>query len=702
MIKNFFKGLIVFGFSFSAFAQEGVEETSEYLTCFSPSLVYTYTPALMKQKAAEAPGIVKVITEDQISSRGYRTVMDVLCDTVGISADISNEFIPLIKLRGSSTTGSGILFLLNGQKLNNAFYDGMLEFIQMQTDQVKQVEIVRGPGGMVWGEGAFEGIVNIITKQNLDNNQFAVSGAAGNDRYKTGNLFMNYQKDSFYFNLNYDYYRSNQYQLRVEKDQGDFIRNSPMRSFFSSQLQDLTPGTFEQDAEHEMWNGVIGKGDFKLEYYYSDSTFNIFGGNYFLIGKDHANGSRDYYLKPRYVFRFAENWECETALTWQKSKSGNRRDGFAATPPGFGINMDYNGDGTFEYWPEGILAMNQVEVGIFAAEAILSTSFERHDLKFGLRYEKTEISTDKNLQNFFFIGNGNVVSLREMRDFQHSSPFIPDKYREVNSFYSQDSFALTDQTSLVAGLRFDDPGGYKSGWTPRAGLIHHFSRSVFKLLYGEGFRLPSFFELYMYYRSDEDWSMGNPNLDCEKIKTLESSFDYEMTDSLEVSLNVFYTEVTDKILQKEHKETLRGYKNLDPYRIMGFESEVRQQFERISFFLQYAYTRIDRDFLEAIDSLYPLRHSAGAGFDATPLERTTVYFGYYFEGETERYWQEDDLPSAHYANMSLTRTFFENTRLSLSVYNAFYEKNYYSGVKGKTSDIERPGRTYTLRLQYSF
>ncbi len=700
MKKLFITGFVIFSISFFVFAQSGVEETSEYLTSFG--LPSVYTPAHMIQRATEAPAIVKVITEDQILSRGYRTVMDVLCDTVGISSDISNEFIPLIKLRGSSTSGSGILFLLNGQKLNNSFYDGMLGFIHMQTDQIKQIEIIRGPGGALWGTGAFEGIVNILTKYNFDENEFFVSGAAGNESYKTGNLFVNYRDDNFYFNLNYDYYRSNQYQLKVEKDHGDYIRNSPISSFFSSRMPDLTPGTFEQDTEQEIINGMIGKGDFKLEYYYNDSVFNVFGGNYFLIEKDYANGSRDYFLKPQYVFRFAEDWQSETVLTWQESKAGSRRNGFAATSPGFGINVDVDGDGRFESWPEGILSKNEIKAGIFSAENILSAALERHDFKFGFKYEKTEVSTEEDLQNFIFIGNGNIVSLGEMRDFHSSSPMIPDKTREVNSFYFQDSFALTDESALITGLRFDDSSGYGGKWTSRAGLISHFNRSVFKLLYGEGFRLPSFFELYMYYRSDENWSLGNPDLDFEKIKTFESSFDCKVTDSTDLNLNFYYTEVKDKILQNEHKTAMRGYENIDSYRIMGLESEIRQHFERISFFLQYAYTRADRDFIERIDSLYPLKHTAGAGFDSCPFEKVTFYFGYYYEGETTRYSQEGDLSSAHYTNIALTRKIFENTRLSFSVYNFFDEKNYYSGVKGKTSDIERPGRTYTLKLQYRY
>lgn len=700
MKKIFMTGLVFLNSTLLAFAQSGVEETSEYLTSFG--LPSVYTPAHMMQSATEAPAIIKVITREQILRRGYATVMEVLCDTVGISSDISNEFISLIKFRGSSTTGAGILFLLNGQKVNSPFYDGIVEFLRMQTDQVRQIEIVRGPGGAIWGAGAFEGVVNILTKQNCDENQVAVSAAFGSDQYRTGNLLVNCRKEDYFLDINYDYYESNQFQLGVDHDFGDTLGDSPLNIFLRKDIASLTPGVFEQEIEHKIWNGTVGKGGLRILYYYTDSSFNSFGAYNFLVGKGYALGCLDYCVKPLYSVEINEKLQCEFSYARQKMETGSRRKGYAGTPGRFGFNADFNGDGVPEYWPDGIRAQYKVETTLDDFECILSSTQGSHALKLGFLYQEMEVATEKDMRNINFSGPFTMGALPQMTDYRSSSPMIRDTVRKTKAFYFQDVFSLSEELSFVAGTRYEDLSDLGHPWSSRAGIIRHFDGGFFKLLYGEGFRPPSVFELYSYYDSEETWSMGNPDLEMERVSTLESSLGFDLGERTELDLNLYYTVVRDKIFRIAHSESARGYYNHDRYRVKGIESELIHRLDRISFFLQYAYTHADKDFLEDINAIYPIEHSVGAGFDSTPLEQITFYFGYFYEGEIERYWEEGDLPCNHYANTNLTWKITEQSRVSFSISNLFNETNYYSGFKNRTSDIERPGRNMILKLQYSF
>src|SRR6185312_5537081 len=123
-----------------------------------------YSASKLEQKSTEAPSSTTVITSDEIKRYGYRTLADVLRSVQGfyVSNDRNYEFLGA---RGVSLGdfNSRVLLLVNGHRVNTDLNDGAFigtSFI-LDVDLIDRVEIIRGPGSVLYGNNAFFGVINV-------------------------------------------------------------------------------------------------------------------------------------------------------------------------------------------------------------------------------------------------------------------------------------------------------------------------------------------------------------------------------------------------------------------------------------------------------------------------------------------------------------------------------------------------------------
>lgn len=128
----------------------------------------------------EAPGIITVITADEIRQRGHRTVNDVLRTVPGFEAERydSNGWYNEAVARGQPRT---LLLLVNGVNVTDPLRNSLSLDYKIPIDAVKRIEVTSGPGGVIWGSNALLGVVNIILKdhQDLDGLMFIAGGGHG-------------------------------------------------------------------------------------------------------------------------------------------------------------------------------------------------------------------------------------------------------------------------------------------------------------------------------------------------------------------------------------------------------------------------------------------------------------------------------------------------------------------------------------------
>src|SRR5258705_8550989 len=132
---------------------------------------------------SKAPSAVTVVTAKQISESGARSVPDLLRLVAGVNVRW-NPMTQTIDMRGfgENPFANRVLMLIDGAPVNSGDTGGFPlspAFDLFPIENIKRIEVVRGPGSSLYGENAFWGVVNIVTLSGEDLAGGAVEVAAG-------------------------------------------------------------------------------------------------------------------------------------------------------------------------------------------------------------------------------------------------------------------------------------------------------------------------------------------------------------------------------------------------------------------------------------------------------------------------------------------------------------------------------------------
>lgn len=167
----------------------------------------------------------------------------------------------------------------------------------------------------------------------------------------------------------------------------------------------------------------------------------------------------------------------------------------------------------------------------------------------GLEYNHAEQQKADVRSNYFDVNSGeiivedpfyqgSIVTISNYAPFQSLQATF-----ETRSIYGQIKVPYSEQFSLFLGARFDDVKDLDSNLSPRIAAIYKpVEAHTLKLQYGESFRTPVTNELY----SNDDVTIGNPNLTSEYVKTTELVWRYERQD-WHVNSVFFYNQLHDFI-----------------------------------------------------------------------------------------------------------------------------------------------------------
>jgi len=154
-------------------------------------------------------------------------------------------------------------------------------------------------------------------------------------------------------------------------------------------------------------------------------------------------------------------------------------------------------------------------------------------------------------------------------------PLLRTDIRDINRDFSaltlQDQIELGSRLTLTLGLRGDHYEDVGDRITPRAGVVYRASDNhIFKAQYAEGFRPPTFWELYAPGHLDT-------NLGFESMRTTELGYVYRRTD-LVARLTLFRSKIDDMLFLVLPPPTLPTYfANNTSARMHGAEGEVEWQ-----------------------------------------------------------------------------------------------------------------------------
>jgi iron complex outermembrane receptor protein len=620
------------------------------------------------QKPTEAPSSVTVITSDEIKKYGHRTLADVLQSVQGFHVSYDRNYA-FLGARGVSLGdfNSRILLLVDGHRVNNNITDGAYidtAFI-LDIDLVDRVEIIRGPGSVLYGNNAFFGVINVITRQGKQLDGAEVSGEyASYDTYKGrftyGNLF------------------TNGVQLLLS---GTFYDSAgPDRLFYKE---------FNTPVQN---NGVATSLD--------DDSFGSFFGSL---------SYRDFTLEGGYVSR----------------EKGNPTGQFSIANPGFFITTfndsrlrttDERSYSALKYahsFPEVVDMTAQVyydrydfEIGVpqtllVGTNAIPIAFSQENDVG---EWWGAEVQLNKRLWDRHIVTLGGEYRDDFRQERRVTGQATVSQERQSYGVYLQGDFAVVTNLHFNGGVRYDQYGDFDPTFNPRLALIYNpVAKSTLKAIYGTAFRAPNFLEVTL--------SPPGQLLQPENITSYELVYEQEIGRHLRSSLTGFYNEMNELIVFNSG-----SFANFDA-ETKGVELALSGLWAsgirgRVSYSLQETRNHsLDWEMPDSPDHLVKFNLSV-------PLYRDKIFAGIEFQYTSDRRSlhntsdvagqpltvQGEEADDFGIVNLTLfSQKLIKNLEFSASVYNLLDRKYGDPATRFHVQDvIEGQGRTFRLKLTYRF
>ena len=619
----------------------------------------------LEQKETEAPASVTVVTADEIKKYGHRTLADVLQSVQGFNVSYDRNYA-FLGTRGLSLGdfNDRMLLLVDGHRVNNNFNDGAAigtDFI-LDVDLIDRVEVIRGPGSVLYGNNAFFGVINVVTRRGRQLNGFEVSGEYGEfDTYKTrvsyGKLFTN----GVEVLLSGTYYDSGG-QDRL------FYRefNTPAQNNGVAQNMD-------GDASGSFF-ASLGYTDFTLE-----GGFNRrekvnptaqFPSTTFNDSRFRTSDERSYS-----ALKFAHSFPEVVDVTAQV----------------------YYDRYTHEIgYPQSVLAGDTVVWSGFSTEKDVG------------EWWGAELQLNKRLWDRHVITLG--VEYRD--DFRQESQTVvqdmPDQDSRTNTsrqsygVYLQGDFAVLTNLHLIAGMRYDQYGDFDPAINPRVALIYNpWEKSTFKAIYGTAFRAPSFYEV----------STSDHLLKPEEITSYELVYEQDIGRHLRSSVSGFYNEMSDLLVFSSGSFTnfnaqTKGVElALETFWPSGIRGRASYSFQ------DTRDTAAGWDVPDSPNHLLKFNLSV-------PLIRDKLFAGVEFQYASNRRSlhnitdtfgqpltvQGEDAAGFGIVNLTLfSQNLVKNLEFSASVYNVLDSRYSDPASSFHTQDIiAQDGRSFRLKLTYRF
>ena len=542
---------IIAGLSFAPILLLGQDDTLQLNNLSLQELlnVKITTASKTLQSADLASAVVRVVSKDQIRSRGYQSLLDVLSDLPDFKIDdkMYSGMRNSITLRGAQGSEK-ILILIDGIMISSPSGEAMPIMQNYPVHLAERIEILYGPASALYGANAVSGIINIITRKDSRKNMIAEATATGGSYGYTNNtLFVSKRlDDDTRITISGQYYYDRQ---------PDYSKIYAGDSLFS--LTPLQTGTFntiygpytpvapiraKYQAPMEAYNiyGALQSGGF---------NFNIFHTYFKVPTSLENNTSNAVFNKNVFMAQsismasagYKKSWKKITSTTsltvsrYELKPKSNYRNLYTAMEPGYKYSNSsvMRADEQFDYRISGTLSMT---AGINYEHN--TTVPQSGDLAM-------PVDDKKNIQGVY-LGTQSY----------YRPEGLPAQMTVVNSnnvgAYYQAQYSPHNNVNITLGARYDYNSRYGNTFNPRVGVVFNPSATTtVKLLYGTAYRAPSASDSYSHYGSfvtDDSGKvyhshflhLANPGLKPIKSYNSELNISQRINDRLFVSVDAYY------------------------------------------------------------------------------------------------------------------------------------------------------------------
>ena len=634
------------------------------------------TASKYKQSVAEAPASVTIITAEQIQRYGYTSLAELLGAVRGFYLS-RDRLLTHLGTRGFNRMidyNNRVLVLLNGHTLNDRVTGTapISERAVLDMSMIDRVEVVRGPGSVLYGTGAMFAVVNIVTKKAPANDGLSVNAELGTlGRLKSAATF----GKAF----------SNGLEIFATGTLADIGGPDLYFSEFD------TPATNNGIAEDLAWTRYYG-GHVSARYNRWAAQMQIVQGQAGIPTGDFGSLFNHPDARTDYTRAF---FEVQREQPFGLDKS--------LTIRGF---YDQSLQRLIYPFMIDIPALNQYDL---RANYVLETDLQSVGTEAVFQWD---VRTDNRLMiGAEFISNleTHVDSKLRLKEVEGDFSFFDGSYPfHVFSFYAQDEYQVLSNLSLTLGIRQDFYSRTGRATTPRAALVYHpFRTTTFKLLHGNAYREPSTLEMFF----DGGTSLGgvlpvspNATLKPERIRATEFVWEQHLARGLAATASIYDYKVQDLVGPVFNAtDSLFWFDNVSRVEAMGFELELNSRLSaQAQLYASYSYQHTQQYEPDDAVTNSPA-HLVKAGVSVDAGRYLTAAAEVFYESErrtvagatTDAYWLAD----LHLA----TRPLGDHWRLSMQVHNAFDVEYYLPGSEQHIPDrFLQDGRTVLLRVSYLF
>ncbi|MFN8671153.1 MAG: TonB-dependent receptor plug domain-containing protein [Candidatus Sericytochromatia bacterium] len=664
----------------NAFAEEDTSLENEAAVLIKPTVSIASKSSLEIKKS---PGVITLITEEEIKKSGARTIQEVLEKVPGIVFNVDVQGGVGISIRGLWGHEGKVLLLVDGQQLNDTLWSTTLFGNHITTNQIKRIEVLRGPGSSIYGGYAELAVINVITKKAEDLKGLSAKISAGAtynnpiNSYTKRNLELSFG-DKF-GDLGVALHSTFGMGNTSDKVFTDFYSNS----FDMLGNQNENPMYLNLNVQYKDFSALLISDLYRRKYVdgYSYTTKKDFGA----IPINHDS----YLAELKYDLKLGKSLTLTPKFNYMKYYPW-----FADDAKVKELNKDPNYSGVY-----------------------FNRTSERYSADLTANYDIND--------NFNLLGGVNYYyDLGKSLD-KDFADFGSDKKQDSVTYNTLAAFAQglykNDFMTFTLGSRYENNNAYGASFVPRASLVGFVGDFHTKLLYSKAFRSPNIMNLAKFYNT---YSKKN-NISPENTTVMELEAGYDITKDLSLSLNLFDINIQDPIIFFYDEKNKESYDNFQKTGTRGVEAEIKYSNRKnVSVDLSYSLYNQNENKVDVYSVpnntsalLGAPMHKANLDASFSLTDHLSINPSLMFLGNRFAYGSvtKDDKGQDQFMIKEFSPVFLLNLNilykdlltkglnLSLTGYNLLNQKDFYlQPYNGGHAPIERNSTEISLNLQYDF
>ena len=170
------------GWAQAAQSNQNPPENLKQLSLEQLGNVEVTTASKEPEQVWRTPAAIYVITQEDIRRSGATSIAEVLRLAPGLEVARTDSDHWAVGIRGfGGQFSKSLLVLIDGRSVYSPLFSGVYWQVQdTLLEDIERIEVIRGPGGTIWGANAVNGVINIITKNTKDTHGTLVSMSGGN------------------------------------------------------------------------------------------------------------------------------------------------------------------------------------------------------------------------------------------------------------------------------------------------------------------------------------------------------------------------------------------------------------------------------------------------------------------------------------------------------------------------------------------